>query len=55
MTEGLIRKWIETFKNGRPNDVYDHERKERPSVITEKWVQKIYQKVLKNSRFKILT
>ncbi|GBN21765.1 hypothetical protein AVEN_155627-1 [Araneus ventricosus] len=34
MSEGMVRKWVRQFKDGRTN-VHDEERSGRPSVITE--------------------
>ncbi|GBM52668.1 hypothetical protein AVEN_246752-1 [Araneus ventricosus] len=44
MREGIVRKWVSVFKDGRTN-VHDEERSGRPSVITEDLVQKVDGKV----------
>ncbi|GBO36296.1 hypothetical protein AVEN_75634-1 [Araneus ventricosus] len=33
MSEGMVRKWVKAFKDGRTN-AHDDERSGRPSVIT---------------------
>lgn len=52
MSDGMVRKWVRAFKDGRSN-VHDEERSGRPSVITEDLVQKVDQKVKGNRRFTI--
>ncbi|GBM13458.1 hypothetical protein AVEN_40401-1 [Araneus ventricosus] len=52
MIEGMVRKWVRSFKAGRTN-VHDKEKSGRPSVITEDLVQKVDGKVREDRRFKI--
>lgn len=52
MSDGMVRKWVRAFKDGRQN-VHDEERHGRPSVITEDLVQKVDEKVRENRRFTI--
>ncbi|GBO20996.1 hypothetical protein AVEN_90863-1 [Araneus ventricosus] len=44
MSEGMVRKWVRAYKDGRTN-VHDEERSGRPSVINEDLVQKVDGKV----------
>ncbi|GFX64274.1 HTH_48 domain-containing protein [Trichonephila clavipes] len=34
MSDGMVRKWVRAFKDGRTN-IHDEERSGRPSVITD--------------------
>lgn len=52
MSDGMVRKWIRAFKDGRTN-VHDEERSGRPSVISEDLVQKVDQTVRESRRFTI--
>uniref|UniRef100_A0A1B6GKI0 Mos1 transposase HTH domain-containing protein n=1 Tax=Cuerna arida TaxID=1464854 RepID=A0A1B6GKI0_9HEMI len=52
MSEGMVRKWVRAFKDGRTN-VHDEERSGRPSVITDDLIQKVDCKVKENRRFTI--
>ncbi|GBO26934.1 hypothetical protein AVEN_269373-1 [Araneus ventricosus] len=52
MSEGMVRKWVRAFKDGRTN-THDEERSGRPSVITEDLVQNVGGKVRENRRFTI--
>lgn len=52
MSDGMVRKWVRAFKDGRTN-VHDEERSGRPSVINEDFVQKVDAKVRENRRFTI--
>lgn len=52
MSDGMVRKWVRAFKDGRTN-VHDEERSGRPSVITEDLVQTVDEKVRVNRRFTI--
>lgn len=54
MSEGMVRKWVRSFKDGRSN-VHDEERSGRPSVITDDLVGKVDQKIQENRRFTIST
>ncbi|GBM03614.1 hypothetical protein AVEN_203184-1 [Araneus ventricosus] len=40
VSEGMVRKWVRAFKDGRTN-VHDGERSGRRSVITEDLVQDV--------------
>ncbi|GFS61713.1 HTH_48 domain-containing protein [Trichonephila clavipes] len=52
MSDGMVRKWVRAFKDGRAN-IHDEERSGRPSVITDELIQKVYCKVKENRRFSI--
>ncbi|GBO05837.1 hypothetical protein AVEN_141793-1 [Araneus ventricosus] len=52
MREGMVRKWVRVFKDDHTSE-HDEERSERPSVITEDLVQKVYGKVRENRRVTI--
>ncbi|GBM27915.1 hypothetical protein AVEN_59772-1 [Araneus ventricosus] len=52
MSEGMVRKWVRAFEDGRTN-AHDEERSERLSEITEDLVRKVDGKVRKNRRFTI--
>ncbi|KAL4704968.1 hypothetical protein ACJJTC_005453 [Scirpophaga incertulas] len=43
MSDGMVRKWVRAFKDGRTN-VHDEERSGRPSVVNEDLVQKVDEK-----------
>ena len=40
MSDGMVRKWVRAFKDGRTN-VHDEKRSERPSVVNEVLVQTV--------------
>ncbi|GFU89680.1 histone-lysine N-methyltransferase SETMAR [Trichonephila clavipes] len=52
MSDGMVRKWVRAFKDGRTN-IHDEERSGRPSVITDEQIQKVDCKVKENRRFTI--
>ncbi|GBN25841.1 hypothetical protein AVEN_58854-1 [Araneus ventricosus] len=52
MSEGMVKKWVRPFKDGRTNAHYE-ERSGRPSVTTEDFVQKVDAKVRENRRLTI--
>ncbi|KAL4710086.1 hypothetical protein ACJJTC_016488 [Scirpophaga incertulas] len=43
MSDGMVRKWVRAFKDGRTN-VHDEQRSGRPSVVNEDLVQKVDEK-----------
>jgi len=49
MNDGMVRKWVRAFKDGRTN-IHDEERNMQPSVIIDDLIQKVYVKE-NNSRF----
>lgn len=52
MSEGMVRKWVRAFKDGRSN-VHDEERSGRPSLITDELIGKVDEKIQENRRFTI--
>jgi len=53
MSEGGVRQWCIIFKNGRTN-VHDEERSGRTTIVTDKLVAKINEKIHENRRFTIM-
>ncbi|GBM23152.1 hypothetical protein AVEN_147070-1 [Araneus ventricosus] len=49
MTDGIIRKWVRQFDDGR-NDVHDEARRGRPSVVNVGLVAKVNEKIRENRR-----
>ncbi|GBO26776.1 hypothetical protein AVEN_136984-1 [Araneus ventricosus] len=39
MTDGMVRKWVRQFNDGRTN-VHDEARSGRSSVVNDGWLQK---------------
>ncbi|GBN61860.1 hypothetical protein AVEN_52338-1 [Araneus ventricosus] len=52
MTDGMVRKWVRQFNDGRTN-VHDEERSGRPSVVNDGLVAKVNEKIRENRRFTI--
>ncbi|GBN43428.1 hypothetical protein AVEN_14349-1 [Araneus ventricosus] len=52
MTDGMVRKWVRHFKDGRTN-VHDEARSGRSSVVNDGSVPKVNEKIRENSRFTI--
>ena len=52
MKEGIARKWVIFFNDGRMN-MHDDEQSERFSVIIENLPLKVYGKASDNEHFKI--
>ncbi|GBL99922.1 hypothetical protein AVEN_19420-1 [Araneus ventricosus] len=52
MTDGMVRKWVRQFNDGRTN-VLDEARSERTSVINDGLVAKENEKIRENRRFTI--
>ncbi|GBO00131.1 hypothetical protein AVEN_114368-1 [Araneus ventricosus] len=50
MTDGMVRKWVRQFNDGRTN-VHDEARSERPSVVNDGLVAKLNEKIRENKRF----
>ncbi|GBL72066.1 hypothetical protein AVEN_115080-1 [Araneus ventricosus] len=50
MTDGMIRKWVRQFNDGRTN-VHDEARSGRPSVVNDDLVTKANEKIRENRRF----
>ncbi|GBM55846.1 hypothetical protein AVEN_99379-1 [Araneus ventricosus] len=52
MTDGMVRKWVRQFNDGRTN-VHDGARSGPPSVVNDGLVAKVNEKIRKNRRFTI--
>ncbi|GBM16608.1 hypothetical protein AVEN_88950-1 [Araneus ventricosus] len=52
MTDGMVRKWVRHFKDGRTN-VHVEARSGRPSVVNDGLVAKVNEKIRENRRFTI--
>jgi len=52
MSDGMIRKWVRTFNEGREN-VKDEARSGRPSLVNDDLVRKVNEKVRDDRRFTI--
>ncbi|GBL93360.1 hypothetical protein AVEN_219484-1 [Araneus ventricosus] len=52
MTDGIVRKWVRQFDDGRTN-VHDEARSWRPSVVSDGLVAKVNEKIRENRRFTI--
>ncbi|GBN87995.1 hypothetical protein AVEN_100233-1 [Araneus ventricosus] len=54
ITDGMVRKWVRQFNDGRTN-VHDEARSGRPSVVNDGLVAKVNEKIRENRRFTIRT
>jgi len=52
MSDGMIRKWVRVFNEGREN-VHDEARSGRPSLVNDDLVRKVNERVCDNRRFTI--
>jgi len=52
MSDGMVRKWIRMFKEGRQN-VHDEARSGRPSLVNDDLVHKVNERVRDDRRFTI--
>ncbi|GBN19213.1 hypothetical protein AVEN_31833-1 [Araneus ventricosus] len=52
MTDGMVRKWVRQFNDGRTN-VHDEARSGRPSFVNDGLVAKVNEKIRENKRFTI--
>ncbi|GBN30090.1 hypothetical protein AVEN_132069-1 [Araneus ventricosus] len=52
ITDGMVRKWIRQFNDGRTN-VHDEARSGRPSDVNDGLVAKVNEKIRENRRFTI--
>ena len=50
MSDGMVRKWVRVFKDGRKN-VHDEERSGQSSVFSDNFLQKVDEKVKMNQSF----
>jgi len=52
MSDGMVRKWIRIFNEGREN-VHDGARSERPSLVNDDLLRKVNERVRDDRRFTI--
>ena len=52
MSDGMVRKWVRMFNEGREN-VHDEARSGRPSLVSDDLVCKVNEKVRDDRRFTI--
>jgi len=52
MSDGMVRKWIRMFNEGREN-MHDEARSRRPSLVNDDWVRKVNQRLRDDRRFTI--
>ena len=52
MGDGMVRKWVRTFNEGREN-VHDEARSVRPSLVNEDLVRKVNERVRDDRHFTI--
>jgi len=52
MSDGMVRKWVRMFNEGREN-VHDEARSGRPSLVKDDLVRKVNEKVRDDRRFTI--
>ncbi|GBM00189.1 hypothetical protein AVEN_176423-1 [Araneus ventricosus] len=52
MTDGMVRKWVRQFNDGRTS-VHNEARSRRPSVVNDGLVAKVNEKIRENRRLPI--
>ena len=52
MSDGMVRKWVRMFNEGREN-VHDEARSGRPSLVNDDLVRKVTERVRDDRRFTI--
>jgi len=52
MSDGMVRKWVRIFNEGRDN-LYDEAQSGRPSLLNDDWVRKVNERVRDDRRFTI--
>ena len=52
MSDGMIRKWVRMFNEGREN-LHDEARSGRPSLVNDDLVRKVNERVRDDRRFTI--
>jgi len=52
MSDGMVRKWVRMFNEGREN-VHDEARSGRPSLVKDDLVRKVNERVREDGRFTI--
>jgi len=50
MSDGMVRKWVRMFNEGREN-VHDETRSGRPSLVNDDLVHKVNERVRDDKRF----
>ena len=52
MSDGMVRKWVRMFNEGREN-VHNEARSGRPSLMNDDFVRKVKERVRNDRRFTI--
>jgi len=52
MSDGMVRKWVRMFNEGREN-LHDEARSRRPSLVNDDFVRKVNERVRDDRRFTI--
>jgi len=52
VSDGMVRKWVRMFNEGRQN-VHDEARSGRPSLVNDALVRKVNERVREDRRFTI--
>ena len=52
MSDGMVRKWVQMFNDGRTN-VHDEARSGRPSLVNDDLVRKVKERVRDDRHFTI--
>jgi len=52
VSDGMVRKWVQMFNEGREN-VHNEARSGRPSLVNDDLVRKVNERVLDDRRFTI--
>jgi len=52
MSDGMVRKWVRMFNEGREN-LHDEARRGRPSLVNDDLVRKVNERVRDDRRFTI--
>jgi len=52
MSDGMVRKWVRMFKEGREN-VHDEAQSGRPSLVNDDLLRKVNERVRDDRRFTI--
>jgi len=52
MSDGMVRKWVQMFNEGREN-VHDEARVGRPSLVNDDLVRKVNERVRDDRRFTV--
>jgi len=50
MSDGMVRKWVQVFNEGREN-VHDEARSGRPSLLNDDLLRKINESLCEDRRF----